>query len=202
MLTRTKLLLCLSTLIILAAGAAARWFHDWPVRKFAVVEEGVLYRSAQPDEAGWKRLRDRYRIRTVIDLREDLPNEPWAVLERQFCAQNGIRHVRLPVGRERLTDEELRIVIDTIRDPACRPVLVHCELGKARTGVVIAAYRIVAQGWTYEAALAEAQRYKKNFEAGYAACLKEFAHARQRPSAAAPIGLHAPEGYPQEPSLR
>ncbi len=44
------------------------WLHDSPVRHFAVVERGVLYRSGQPDEAGRRRLRDHYGIRTVIDL--------------------------------------------------------------------------------------------------------------------------------------
>lgn len=97
-LTRKRLPLCVLSLAILMAGGGAWWYHNWPVRKFAVVEEGVLYRGAQPDEAGWKRLRDLYGIRAVIDLRGDLPDEPRAVLEKRFCAENGIRHIKLPVG--------------------------------------------------------------------------------------------------------
>ena len=197
LLTRKRLLLYALTFAILMASAAAWWFHHWPVHRFAVVEEGVLYRSAEPDEAGWKRLRDYYGIRTVIDLREDEPNEPWAVLERQFCAQNGIRHIKLPIGADRLTDQELKTIVETISDRQCRPVLVHCELGRSRTGIAVAAYRVVAEGWSYQAALAESQKFKSNMEPGYAAYLKELAEGQDwRPSTAPAVGFGARKGYP------
>ena len=44
-------------------------------------------------------------------------------------------------------------------DPSRQPVLVHCRYGKDRTGVVIAAYRVVHEGWEPKAAAAEAKRY-------------------------------------------
>lgn len=182
---------------IALAALWAAWLHDRPVRHFAVVEGGVLYRSGQPDERGWKRLRDRYGIRTVIDLREDTPNEPWAVSERQFCAANGIRYIKLPIGPDRLTDRELQIIAQTVSDRQCQPVLVHCEHGKSRTGIAVAAYRVVAQGWSYQTALAESQELKENMEPGYAACLKELAEGEGwRPSLASVVGFDAPKGYP------
>jgi len=72
--------------------------RDYPVHHFSVVEAGVLYRSGQPSIAGWRILRDRYHVKTVIDLREDRPDEPWAITERRFCAQNRIAHVKVPTG--------------------------------------------------------------------------------------------------------
>jgi protein tyrosine/serine phosphatase len=36
-----------------------------------------------------------------------------------------------------------------------KPVLVHCWHGSDRTGVVVAAYRIVFENWTKEAAISE-----------------------------------------------
>ena len=197
MLTKKRLLAVGVTIVIVVAGVAARQWYNWPVHHFGVVEPGVLYRSAQPDRSGWERLRDYYGIRSVLDLREEAPDEPWAVLEREFCAENGIRHVRLPVQPPGLTDEELRIVVETIADPDCRPVLVHCELGKARTGVVVAAYRIAVQGWSYEAAMAEARRYKKDFgKRGYADYLEGLADGQgSRPAVAKAIGSGADTGY-------
>ena len=38
---------------------------------------------------------------------------------------------------------------------ASGPVLVHCLHGSDRTGTIVAMYRIVEQGWTREAAIAE-----------------------------------------------
>ena len=143
-----------------AAVAAALWYHDYPVHRFGTVEQGVLYRSAQPDEDDWNILHARYGIKTVFDLRENLPNEPWAVTERQFCQRHGIAYIKMPVGPTRLTDAQLKQFIETVADPSRQPILVHCELGKARTGVLVAAYRIAAQGWSYKSAMADFMRYK------------------------------------------
>lgn len=179
------------------AALGAAWLHDWPVHHFGVVEDGVLHRSAQPNEKGWKRLRDHFGIRTVINLREDRPNEPWAVLERQFCAANGIRYIKLPLRPDRLTGQEVKTIVEAVSDRQCRPVLIHCELGKSRTGIAVAAYRVVAQGWSLQAALAESQKFKKNMEPGYAACLKALAEGKgRRPPATSAVGFGAGKGYP------
>lgn len=170
-----------------------------PVRTFGVVIPGVLYRSGQPDEKGWRFLRDTCGIRTVIDLREVAPDKPWAVLEREFCAGNGIRHIKLPIGRTGLTDDELRTIVETISGPQCQPVLVHCKLGRSRTGIAIAAYRVVAQGWSYDAALAESQRYKGHMNAPYAAYLKRLAAGHGwRPASSPVVGRAFSARYPVE----
>lgn len=177
-LTRKSKLLGALALVMVASAAAAFWhFRNWPVNHFAVVEEGVLYRCAQPEQTGWERLRDHYHIKTVIDLREERPKQDWFVLEREFLKDNGIRHIRLPIGSDHMTPEELKTVVDTINDPANRPVLIHCELGKARTGVAVAAYLITVKGWDYPAALEEATKFNEHIKPGYAAYLKELAES-------------------------
>jgi protein tyrosine/serine phosphatase len=119
------------------------------------------------------------------------------VLEREFCAKNNIHQIRLPVGPTRLTDEQLKTVIETINDPKCQPVLVHCEVGKARTGVVIGAYRIVSQGWTYEAAVAEARKFKPKFDDAYCAYLKELSEGKGwRPAPKSAVGVASRKAYP------
>ncbi len=183
----------LALVVLLAAGTVwtvYRLAHHRPVRKFGVVIPGVLYRSGQPDEQGWRFLRDDCHIRTVIDLRQDLPDEPWAVLERNFCTQNGIRHIKLPMtGHDGMTDDKLRVIVETVSDPRCQPVLIHCKLGRSRTGIAVAAYRVVAQGWSYDAALAESQRYKGHMNPGFAAYLKRLAEGHGwRPAVRPAIG--------------
>lgn len=39
------------------------------------------------------------------------------------------------------------------------PAFVHCEQGRGRTGCMVAAYRVLVNGWTPNAALKEAQRF-------------------------------------------
>jgi protein tyrosine phosphatase (PTP) superfamily phosphohydrolase (DUF442 family) len=177
MLTKARKIF-LAAVVALSATAitlAVLWYRDYPVRHFGVVEKNAFYRGAQPEAGGWRRLRDDFGIRTVIDLREDRSSQPWAVAEREFCDRNGIRYVKLPVGSEGITDAELRTIVETVGAPACRPVFIHCELGKSRTGVAVAAYRIVVHGWTLDAAIAEAAKYKENMTAPYIEYLKQLA---------------------------
>jgi protein tyrosine/serine phosphatase len=48
--------------------------------------------------------------------------------------------------------------------PQRRPVLVHCEQGFHRTGILCAAYRIRACGWPVERALEEMRAFGFDFE--------------------------------------
>ena len=168
-------------LLALAAGGAAVaiWgvvdhLRNWPVRRFGVVKPGVLYRSAQPDAAGWQALKKEYGIRTVVDLRSDRPQEQWSIEQREFCRDNGIKLIRVAIGRDRLTDEEFKLLMGIFTDPNCQPVLVHCELGKLRTGVVVAAYRIAVDGWSSERALAESSQYKERLNPGHEEYLRQL----------------------------
>ena len=70
------------------------------LRNVRVVEDGVLYRSGQPSPLGLGRLVHDYDIRTVISFRDveegkaAVPPEQW---EEAFCANLGIRYVRMPL---------------------------------------------------------------------------------------------------------
>jgi protein tyrosine/serine phosphatase len=59
-------------------------------------------------------------------------------------------------GSQMPSVEEVDRALAVLLDPARRPVLVHCAHGEERTGAVIAAYRVVAEGWDPAAAEAEA----------------------------------------------
>ncbi|MDD5224619.1 MAG: tyrosine-protein phosphatase [bacterium] len=107
----------------------------------------VLYRGAQPKHKGFAQLK-AMGIRTVVDLR-------LLHSERERAEKIGLRYVRLP---EITWDEKNQDVIDFLRvvnDPGNQPVFVHCHHGSDRTGAMIAAYRVVVQGWSREEAIRE-----------------------------------------------
>jgi protein tyrosine/serine phosphatase len=52
-------------------------------------------------------------------------------------------------------DEDMSRALKIIEDPQNQPVFVHCQHGSDRTGTLVAAYRIVEQGWTREDAASE-----------------------------------------------
>ena len=162
-------------LVAVTAAALGHWLHEWPVHHFGVVVPGAIYRSGQPRAEQWETLARRYRIRTVIDLRGDRPGAEWQREELTFCAGAGIDHVRVSIGPERITQDELGRMLSILADPARLPVLIHCEHGSSRTGVVVAAYRMLAEGWHLEAAMAESYRYRRPMNPGYTSYLRQLA---------------------------
>lgn len=121
------------------------------LRNFAQVSP-VLYRGAQPTREGFETLR-KLGVRTVVSLR-------WLHSDRELLAGTGLRYTRVAAKAWHPEDEDVARVLKVIEDPSAQPVFVHCEYGADRTGVVVASYRIVAQGWTAEDAAKELPRFR------------------------------------------
>ena len=120
-----------------------------------------LFRSSQPDKADTATLLS-LGIRSIINLREHHDDKNVKALG-PFQLQS----VEMDAGE--VTPSQLLQALRCIRD-APKPVLVHCWHGSDRTGVVVAAYRMVFQGWS----AAEAIDEMKSGEFGY--------HARTYPN--------------------
>lgn len=112
-----------------------------------------LYRSGQPDIAGFRSLVDRYRIRHVISLRS-VGRDDSVLLGTDL----GLHLRRYPIHAYAVAQEQenivaaLRALRSAIREG---PTLVHCEHGSDRTGMIVALYRILYQGWSKQHALRE-----------------------------------------------
>ncbi len=107
----------------------------------------ALYRSAMPGSDGFDAL-DSTPIRSVVSLR-------WDADPDDLTPETGPRRLHIPIRTWKLTEDHIVSFLKIVQDPANQPVLVHCKHGADRTGTMVAAYRIVVQGWTKEAALAE-----------------------------------------------
>jgi protein-tyrosine phosphatase len=115
-----------------------------------------LYRGAQPRENGYTQLR-QLGIAVVVDLHNRGENQQ---RERQAVEANGMRYIGMPVsGTTGPSDEQIAAFLALLRENAGRKLFVHCLHGADRTGVMIAAYRMSAEGWTAAQALAEMRAY-------------------------------------------
>lgn len=108
----------------------------------------VLYRGDQPEgRAGFAELKRR-GIKTIICLRTlDYDSSDMAGL--------GLRYLHLSVTPGHPEDEDVALFLLAVCDPANQPVFVHCRQGVDRTGIMVAAYRIMVEGWSNRRALAE-----------------------------------------------
>ncbi|MFI5348969.1 MAG: tyrosine-protein phosphatase [Elusimicrobiota bacterium] len=119
------------------------------LRHYEKVAEGV-YRSGRLNREGLERLYDM-GFQAILDLEgESAYQEERRSLdeiesarkaagkpERHIVSENEPMSITHPPGQDQI-DRALAI----LSDPAKRPILVHCEHGSDRTGVVVAAYRV------------------------------------------------------------
>lgn len=108
--------------------------------------DAKLYRSAQPGKTGFAALK-RLGITTVLNLRDFHDDSD----EAQGLGLN-LQRIEMEAGK--ITVPQLVAALRIIHQ-AEGPVLIHCWHGSDRTGTVSAAYRMVVQGWSKEAAIDE-----------------------------------------------
>lgn len=129
------------------------------LRNFDVVEEGRLYRCGQPRPEELERTIAEYGLKTVIALRgargaDD--RDAWEREERRVCEARGVEFLTIPCNHKNPpTPEQFQQFLDVVRDERRCPALVHCRIGKQRTGLFCALYRVHVQQVAPEEALRE-----------------------------------------------
>jgi protein tyrosine/serine phosphatase len=143
---------------------------------FGIVAAGVLMRSGQPRARDLDTIRDEHGLKTIVCARGGTRHPlrgRWFRKERAWCDQRGVHLEHMPFSDSATPPADVfERFLTLISDPARRPVLVHCEQGFHRTGILCAAYRIRVEGWPLEKALEEMRA------AGY-----EFDRPKRRPLA-------------------
>jgi protein tyrosine/serine phosphatase len=105
-----------------------------------------IYRSAQPTGDGFNNLKDM-GIKTIINLRA-LHND---------SDTPGITELDSDMTAWHIEDEDVIYVLRTIlgKGKGSPPYLVHCRHGADRTGLIMAMFRIIVQGWSKDEAIDE-----------------------------------------------
>jgi tyrosine-protein phosphatase SIW14 len=113
----------------------------------------TLYRGAQPTQEGFQKLAEM-GISIVVDLRER-----GREVERRRVTKLRMRFVAIPWNCFHPEDTDMARFLRLLRDNRGKKVFVHCQTGDDRTGMMIAAYRMVEEGWTAEEAMKEMEAY-------------------------------------------
>jgi protein tyrosine phosphatase (PTP) superfamily phosphohydrolase (DUF442 family) len=106
------------------------------LENFHAVIPDAIYRSGQLSPSSLQQHIERYQIRSVINLRGKNANQPWYQEECAMAAHCGARHYDMPTDSSYPPlAEELREWIRVLQ--SCeKPVLIHCQSGIDRTGLV------------------------------------------------------------------
>ena len=97
----------------------------------------------------------RAGYRTVVDL--CMPGEPRGYDEAQVVRAAGLDYAPIPFTRTTLSATQIEEFRRLMRDPARRPVLVHC-IAANRVGGIMLPYLMLDEGMSEQAALALARR--------------------------------------------
>ncbi|MBN2447231.1 MAG: dual specificity protein phosphatase family protein [Phycisphaerae bacterium] len=116
-------------------------------------------RCGQPRVRDLEQIRQTHGLGAVVCARGGTRHPlrgRWFRKERAFCERHDIHleHIRMSDKAASSADVFERF-LNVVRDSTRRPVLVHCEQGFHRTGVLCAAYRIALDGWQLRDATAE-----------------------------------------------
>lgn len=112
------------------------------VDNFGIVT-AELWRGAKPTRDGMRSLAEM-GVQTVIDLQEQ---------DESGDIPAGVRYVPIRTSRWHADRVDTAAVLQAIAESP-KPVFIHCEQGRDRTGLAVAAYRI-AHGMDPDAAVAE-----------------------------------------------
>jgi protein tyrosine/serine phosphatase len=119
-----------------------------------------LYRGSQPSLNELPALK-KLGVTIIIDLRAESPQT--AREERSRVEALGMRFRRIPIGGfSNPTNSDLLHFFQILHESPSQTVFVHCEFGKDRTGVMIAAYRIAFEHWSSDQALSEMMQFGFN----------------------------------------
>lgn len=125
------------------------------LRHLGTLVAGQAYRSSEPrSERQWAQVQ-RLAIRTLLCVKRT----PMRAETRARARALGLGIVRVDLGADAAIDPRaVEAAALLALDPSNGPVLLHCDGGRHRAGIVGARIRRL-QGWTLTEALAEYERF-------------------------------------------
>lgn len=130
----------LALLLLLTAGF---FLYIQEQGNFHPITDGEAYRSAQLDRDEFEYYIKKYNIKSILSLRGGNVDERWYQEEKRVSAELNIAHYDLPLSAtHKPSEEDVRKLMEIFKH-APRPVLIHCQAGADRSGLVAAMWKVV-----------------------------------------------------------
>ena len=126
----------------------------YPVSKYEfTVSEGLTRGSRIDDPRGHEKLA-KQGFKGIVDLTLEGTNDA------QAGKAAGLNTLNVKIlDNSAPTQKQVKQFLDFATNARNSPCYVHCQAGKGRTGVAVAAYRMAVEGWPADRAIAEAREF-------------------------------------------
>ncbi len=141
----------LGLVVLLGLFVGVRWWTG----NLGVIHPGTFYRSGQLTARGLSRTIERVGVRTVLNLRGSNPDEPWYRAERAATLAAGATQIDVAMASNLWLSRDQALMLVEVLETCETPVLVHCQWGAERTGLVAAMIELLRDGGSLESAHAQ-----------------------------------------------
>jgi undecaprenyl-diphosphatase len=125
---------------------ALRFWYLEEQGNFHPITPGEAYRSAQLDEDELEYYLNKFKIRSIINLRGKHIGELWYEEERRICKRLGVKHYDFRLSANKVPCLKKINKLLKLFQTAPRPVLIHCRAGADRSGLAAALWKIAIDG--------------------------------------------------------
>jgi len=124
-------------------GGAIYALYESQEGNFHEITKGEAYRSAQLTGDELRQCIKDYHIKSILNLRGRMPDERWYKEELQVSEEAAVRHYDLTLSAySELSVENARTLTELFKT-APRPILIHCQAGADRSGLVAAMWKVL-----------------------------------------------------------
>lgn len=134
----TKIML--AAVAVLLAVVSSTWWAIEGDGNVHVLVPDVAIRSAEPSGNQLVAMKQRFGLRSVVNLRGSNAGQPWYDEEVRASQSLGLQHFDVALSAQHeLSPVQIDAVLAMI-ERAPKPVLIHCAGGSDRTGLISAAW--------------------------------------------------------------
>jgi len=136
-----KFLLVIAAFFLFMGSAIA--LYEAEEGNFHAITIGEAYRSAQLDNDELAYYVKKYHIKSILNLRGKNPARTWYTDEVNFSLKNNVAHYDIALSAYlEPKAADVTNLMDVFRN-APRPLLMHCQAGADRSGLVAAMWKVV-----------------------------------------------------------
>lgn len=127
-------------------------------QNFGKVDDN-LFRSSEVEAREFGYLKNKLKVKTIVDLTDDEDTEEYEFREEAAKAL-GVSYLHVPLSDKKYpTNQELETLKNIAGNESNYPIHVFCEGGRHRTSLFSSIYRVLKYNWTGEQCYKESKAY-------------------------------------------